>query len=139
MNMKTPRVLTQSFGANASIADTILFQCEEGAEYEVVEVMERHIAAGDDAGAVALDVVKCDSAAAIAAGATVLASTFNLKAAADTIVRKTAGNGGLSSALATRTIKAGQSLHLDFQGVLSTLAGVNITVILRQLRAGVHR
>lgn len=135
---KHPRTITASFGPNAAIGDSSLVTIEEGAEYEVVEVMERHITAGTDAGAVALDLVKCPSGSAIAAGTTVLASTFDLKSTADTPVRKSLSSG-LAATLALRTLKAGESLHADFQGTLTALVGVSITVILRQLRPGIRR
>lgn len=136
--MKDPRVITAHFGPNAAIGDCPLFICEEGAEYEVVEVMESHITAGSDGGAVSLDVIKCDSAEALAAGESVLASVFNLKSTADTPVRKSTASG-LASTLAVRTIKGGQRLDADFQGTLTALVGVCVTIILRLLRAGVRR
>lgn len=136
--MKSPLVVSVSFGANAAIADATLFVCPEGAEFEVVEVMESHVAAGNDGGAVALDVVKCDSGVAIAAGATVLGTTFDLKSIANTTVRKSTASG-LAAALATRTVKSGQRLDLDFQGTLTTLTGVGVTITLRERRPAVRR
>lgn len=138
MDAKSPLVITKSFGDNTSIADTVIFSCPEGAEYEVQEVMERHTTAGSNGGAVTLDVEKCDDAEAIGAGDSVLASTFNLKSTVDTLVRKSTASG-LATALATRTIKGGQALALNFTGTLTALAGMCVTVVLVLRRPGIRR
>lgn len=135
---KHPRTETARFGANASLADCPLFICEEGAEYEVVEVMETHIVAGTDGGAVSMDLVKAGSGVALGAGTSVLGSVFNLKSTINTPVRKSLSSG-LAAAAATRRITGGQRLDIDFQGTLTAAAGVCVTVVLRMLRPGIRR
>lgn len=124
--------------ATALMTDTTLMTVEAGAAYEVVEVIESHTVAGTDGSAVTVDVKRCASAVAPASGDTVLGSTFNLKSTANTPVSKTKASG-LASTQASRTIVAGQRLCLDFSGALTALAGFNIVVVLKQLRAGTNR
>lgn len=139
MNMKVPRIVNVRFGANASIpANCPVVTIETDGEYEVAEIIERHTAAGNDAGAVTLDVVKCSSGQAAAAGTSVLGSTFDLKSTADTPVKKNLASG-LASALATRTVRAGESLVVVFGGTLTNLAGVCVDIVLRNRRAPYYR
>lgn len=137
--IKDPLILTRNMGANAEVVDSPLFICPEGAEYTVTEVNEAHMVAGSDAGAVTLDVVKAGSGVALAAGTTILASEFSLKSTADTPVRKTAGDGGLVTALATRTLTAGQRLLLNITGTTTGVVGVQVTVVLTMNRPSTNR
>lgn len=134
VDSKTPVLLTITLPTNASIADSPAIVVPAGGEYEVVEVTEVHGTAGTDAGAVTVDVKKASSGTAISGGTSVLASTFNAKSTINTPVSKTAGNGGLSSSLATRTVTSGQMLGLDLTGVLTALAGLSVTISLKLRR-----
>lgn len=89
-------------------------------------INERHETAGNDAGAVTLAVHKVASGAAKTAGAAVHSSTINLKGTADT-----------NASLAVLTTSAavlnqGDSLAAILSGTPTTLAGVCITVGLKQ-------
>jgi len=137
--LKDVYTVTANFGANAGIADTAIWTCPEGAEYEVVEVNERHEAAGTDGGAVAMDVVKAASGTAVAGATTLLASTFDMKATAATNVRKSVTNGGLVTSPTTRKVTGGQVLGLDFTGTLTALVGLSVTITLKLLRAATRR
>ena len=139
MDAKSPVLLTFVAPANASVVDTILFVCPEGAEYEVVEANEAHLTAGSDGGSVVADLKKAASGTAITSGTSVLASTFNLKSTASTPVRKTAGNGGLVSSASTRRIASGQQLGIDFTGTMTAVVGLCLQVTLKLVRAGVQR
>lgn len=136
---KSPTIVTVSFGANAAIADCPAFICPEEAEYELVEVMENHRVAGTDGGAVSLDIVHADSGEAIAAGITALSGTlFNLKSTADTPVRRSTASG-LSTTRSARVLQPGDRHDLDFQGTLTALAGVCVTLVYVLRRQGVRR
>ena len=113
---------------NYPIFFTARFPCE------VLRVTERHETAGSDAGAVTLDVMKVPDATAIASGSSVLASTFNLKSTANTLVSKQGVN--LS---ANRQLKENQSLALLTSGTLTALVGVHVTVYLKYLGRGSYR
>ena len=135
---KSPTIVTVSFGANGAIADCPAFICPEGAEYELVEAIENHRVAGSNSGTVSLDIVHCDSGEAIAAGVTALATVFNLKATADTpLTRSTAS--GLSTTRSARVLQPGDRHDLDFQGTLTDLAGVCVTLVYVLRRQGVRR
>ena len=138
MDAKTPLILTITRASNGEMVDAPVFICPENAEYEVVEVMERHEVLGTDGGAVTLDVVKAASATAIAGATTVLSSTFNLKATVATTVRKTVASG-LVAAKSTRRLTAGQALGLDFGGTQTAVAGLVVVIVLALVRAGTNR
>lgn len=123
--------VTVTMGANAEVVDTFIFTAT--GDYEVIGVSEVHDVIGSDVGAVTLDVKKCASGTTIASGTSVLASTFSLKSTADTPVRKTVADGGISSAQATRIVKDGESLAIDITGTTTAVAGVAVTVWLKPL------
>lgn len=96
---------------------------------EVVAVSEAHTVAGSDVGAVTLDVTKCDGTEAPSAGVTVLASTFDLKGAADTVVDK-----ALTATKANRKLVDGERLGVNVTGTLTALAGGVVTIRIKQLQ-----
>lgn len=137
---KAPRIVTFTQAINPATAlmvDAGLFTVEAGAEYEVVEAIEAHTVAGSDGGAVTLDLKKAGSGTAPGAGTSVLSSTFNLKSTANTPVSKTRASG--IAAQSVRRLVGGQTLFLDFTGTLTALAGMCVTVVLRQTRFGTYR
>lgn len=126
-----------TIGPNAGIltAPNVAMFIADG-DYEVLEVVEIHETLGTDGGAVTADIVKCTGTQAALAGATVLASTFNLKATINTVVRKNLSNGGLTTTAANRRLTAGDRLCAKFTGVLAAVTGVRIQAILKQSLSG---
>jgi hypothetical protein len=129
---QVPIVLTFSAGPNAALLtlpDVGLFTAD--ADCEIAFAAERHETLGTDAGAVTADIVKSSSGTSMAGGTSLLASTFNLKAAINTTQERKRSAGTLA---ADRLVLAGQCVGINFAGVMTALSGVNITVILRRLR-----
>ena len=125
---RAPVRIAVQMGANVEVVDTSIFTADD--DYEVVEVTENHAVAGTDVGAVTLDVKKCTGTQAPSAGASVLASTFDLKGAANTVVRKSAAGGGLTATLANRLLARGDRLAIDITGTTTAVAGVCVCVTL---------
>lgn len=96
---------------------------------EVVGVSEVHTVAGSDAGAVTLDVTKCDGTEAPASGVTVLSSTIDLKGTANTVVDST-----LTATTANRKLVDGERLGINVTGTLTALAGGVVTIRLKRLQ-----
>lgn len=123
-----------NFGANASIA-SMAFPV---ADYlEIVEVREAHTAAGTDGGAVTLTIEKLTGTQANAGGQNSFkTSTINLKTAANTVSRLvTSALSGLTAAQrAGQLFSPGDRIGVTFGGNLATLAGVGITIVLRNTR-----
>jgi hypothetical protein len=138
MMNKVPMTLAVALPVASSLVDAPIFTAPAGSEWEIVEAIESHSVAGSDGSAVTLDLTKTDSGEAPASGDSLLASTFNLKSTANVPVSKTTASG-LSTSLPVRTLKAGQSLCMNFTGTLTALAGFSLVVVLRQLRAGTYR
>lgn len=128
---EAPIIITYSAGANAAIADVIVYVAD--ADTELLEVTERHITKGSDGGAVTLDVVKANDAVALGSGTSMLASTFDLKSANDTLVRKNITAGGLATTATTRQFARGVSVQLNFGGTLTALAGLLVQLTFRRL------
>lgn len=124
---RAPVVITVHNVLNGDNVDQNVFVADR--EYVVEEVHESHATAGNDAGAVTLDVKKATGTTAIASGTTVLGSTFNLKSTANTVVSKTRANGGVVST-PVAILAAGDRLGLDVTGTITTLAGVCVTIVL---------
>lgn len=100
--------------------------------YLVTAISYIHSTAGNDAGAVNLQVTKDTSTQAPGAGTDLLTNNsnagFDCKAAANTVQ-----SGVLVAAEAPRTLTTGDRLSLDFAGTVTTLAGVVVTVSLRRV------
>lgn len=101
---------------------------------EVMEVSEVHEVAGNDAGAVTLDIEKLTGTTALDSGVSILASTFNLKSTARTITRDTIKTGIALSV--NRQLKPFDRLALKDVGTLATLQGVQVTLYLKFLSRG---
>lgn len=128
---QAPRTIVAHFPTNASILtapNVAAFIAD--ADYELMSVSEIHETLGTDAGAVALDVKKSTGTQTAAAGATMLASTFNLKAAINTVVRKDRSGGGLTATLGNRRITKGDRVVIALTGVLTAVTGVCVTLVL---------
>lgn len=126
---RVPRYLVASYvmNANASLADQAFFVADRA--YNVVAISEVHATAGNDAGAVNLQVTKDTSTDAPGAGTDLLTNNtnagFNLKGTANTVQ-----NGTLTATAASLKLAAGDRLSVDFAGTLTTLAGVVVSVYL---------
>lgn len=139
--MKTPLVITYNQSIDPATAlpvDAILFVAPPGSEYEVLSVSEAHSVAGTDGGAVTGDLKKHSAGTTPANGTSVLSSTFDLKSTLNTPVNKTTASG-ISGNGQTRRIVGGQMLSVDFTGTLTALAGMSLTVVLKELRAPTYR
>jgi hypothetical protein len=101
---------------------------------EVLWVAESHIVAGTDAGSVTMDIVKLTSGQAVASGVSILTTEFDMKSTANTPVQKEGKD--LS---ANRQLKNGDRLALDFTGTLTDLAGVQVTLYLKNLARGHYK
>ena len=131
-NWKAPIVLTFSAGPNAALLtapDVSLWVAD--ADCEVLSVTERHETLGTDAGAVTADVRKVGAGVAASGGSSLLASTFNLKAAINTLQSRSKAAGTLAT---DRTVSAGQCIAIDFGGTMTAVTGVLITVTVQRLR-----
>ena len=101
---------------------------------EVMWVAESHIVTGTNAGAVTMDVVKLTSGQAVASGVSILTAEFDMKSTANTPVQKQGKD--LAN---TRQLKNGERLALDFTGTLTDLAGVQVTLYLKNLARGHYK
>lgn len=126
-NVSTQVLATFSMLANGSLADQCFFVADRA--YTVLAIKEVHSVAGNDAGAVNLQVTKDTGTQAPGAGTDLLTNNsnagFNLKGTANTVQ-----NGTLTSTAGALTLAAGDRLSADFAGTLTTLAGVVVTVAL---------
>lgn len=113
--------------ANGSLADQAFFIADRS--YEVLDVREVHATAGNDGGAVTLQVTIDSATDAPGAGVNLLTDNtnagFDLKGTANTVQAGTLG------ALGTRYLLSGDRLSVDFAGTLTTLAGVTVTTTLK--------
>jgi hypothetical protein len=126
-----PDSLALSFVLVAASVDQVAFIAD--GPYEVIAAREVHETAGTDGSAVTLDIKKVTGTTAGASGTTVLASTFDLKSTAKTVVTKN-GASGLTATLADRRLAAGDRLYLDFTGTLTALVGGMVTIYLKRLQ-----
>ena len=111
-----------TFQYNASSVDQTIFTADRA--YKVKAIYVRPRVAGSDAGAVTAAVKKAASGTAPADGTAVHSGTADLKGTADTNQQLT-----LSTTAANLKLTAGQSLCVDFTGVMTAAVGT-ITVIL---------
>jgi hypothetical protein len=99
---------------------------------QVVSVAYDHAVAGNDAGAVNLQLTKLTGTTALASGTALLTNNtnagFDCKATAQT--RQT---GTLTATTASLQLAAGDKLCADFTGVVTTLSGVVMTVVLKSI------
>lgn len=126
-NVSTQVTATYSMLANGSLADQAFFVADRA--YTVVAITEVHSVAGDNGGAVNLQVTKDTGTQAPGAGTDLLTNNsnagFNLKGTANT-----PQTGTLTTTAGALTLAAGDRLSVDFAGTLTTLAGVVVTVAL---------
>lgn len=120
---------TYTMLANGSLADQSFFLATRA--YIVTAISEVHSVAGNDAGAVNIQVTKDTSTNAPGAGTDLLTNNanagFDAKGTANTV------QTGTLAAAAALTLAAGDRLSVDFAGTLTTLAGVTVTVTLQPI------
>lgn len=92
----------------------------------VTRIQEVHETAGNDAGAVTINVEKLTGTQAPGAGSGILSSTINLKGTANTVV-----TGTLTTTSSIRSLAAGDRLALLKTGTLTLVAGVTVLVELQ--------
>ena len=114
--------VTTTIVANADCIDQSVFVCPEDTTLVFLGASEVHTTAGNDAGAVTLQLRRQQGTEAPASGDALLNTTFNMKGTAQTVQ-----NGDIVASLATRTFYPGSRLGLDFTGDVATLAGVTVT------------
>jgi hypothetical protein len=90
-------------------------------------VREVHATAGTDGGSVTLQVEKLTGTTAPGSGTSVLASAFNLKSAANTVVTKYRATDFVS-ALSSRQFAVGDRVALLTSGTLTSLADVSVVL-----------
>lgn len=115
---------------NSACVDQAFFTADRA--YQVVGVTEIHAVAGDNGGAVNLQLTKDTGTDAPGAGTDLLTNNtnagFNLKGTANTLQ-----TGTLTATTASLQLAAGDRLSLDFAGTVTTLAGVQVTVKLKAI------
>lgn len=121
--LDSPKIVRFAMAANASLADQCFFIADQA--YEVVAALEIHSVAGSDGSAVTLDIVKDSSGTAPTGGVSVLSSTLSLKTTANTYQVATPSTTPSAISLA-----AGDRLSVNFTGVLTSVAGLVVEVIL---------
>ena len=122
--------ISVSLPLNTQCVDQAFFVANRS--YIISGISYNHATAGNDAGAVNLQVTKDSGTQAPGAGTDLLTNNtnagFNCKGTANTVQ-----NGALVSNVSTLTLAAGDRLSLDFAGTVTTLAGVTVTVSLRRI------
>lgn len=94
----------------------------------VLAISESHATAGSDASAVSCVVRKATGTTAIASGTVIMSNSFDLKAAANTVQ-----NAAMATNSATVTLASGDRLGVDFTGVMTSVAGVVVTLLLQKV------
>lgn len=128
-------LITFSAGPNAALLtlpNVTVFIADT--DYRLEAVSEVHETLGTDGSAVTLDLVKCTGTQAAASGTTMLASTFNLKATINTVVRKSKSGGGLSATTANVRVASGDRIALNFGGTTTALSGLCVSLWLKAQR-----
>lgn len=110
--------------------------------YEVVEVRKRHSVNGGAAAAV--DVQKTPAGTALGAGTSVLGSTFDLTANANSAtggqkLRSGSGATALATARTSCQLAPGDSLGVVLTGTLTALVGLALDVVLKRIRPNRER
>lgn len=107
----------------------IIFTALQGCE--VIGFSEVHQTAGTDGGAVTLQLEKLTGTQALDAGVVVLAATVNLKGTANTVVYPS-----LTATKADRQLNRGDRLALKDGGVMTAVAGLQVSIRLKSLGKG---
>lgn len=126
----TTKVVTLNLPGTGMLVDQSFFIADRA--YLVTAITEVHAVAGDDTDPVNLQVTKDTTTDAPGAGTNLLTNNtdagFDLKGTANTVQ-----NGTLTETVASLQLAAGNRLSVDFAGVLTTLAGIQLTVALQPI------
>lgn len=119
----TPKIsqATYSVVANADLADRTFFIANRSCRIRAIQ--EVHATAGNDSGAVSLQITKESGTTTVGNGTSLLATAFDLKATANTVQA-----AALVSNADVLFVNAGDRLSVNYTGTLTTLAGVQVTV-----------
>lgn len=125
----TDRVVrTHTMLLNADCVDQGFFIADRA--YQVVAAYEIHAVAGNDGSAVNMQITKDTGTDAPGAGTDLLTNNtnagFDMKGTANTLQ-----TGTLTGTAASLLLAAGNRLSVDFAGTVTTLAGVQVTVVLK--------
>lgn len=124
------RTITLNMLLNSHCVDQCFFIADRA--YQITRIDYVHATAGNDAGAVNLQVTKDTATDAPGAGTYLLTNNtnagFNCKATANTVQ-----NGTLTATTASLQLAAGNRLSVDFAGTVTTLAGAQVTVTLKPI------
>ena len=93
----------------------------------VTEIRESHQTAGTDGGAVSLNIEKLTGTQALDGGTNMLSTAFDLKASINTV-----RTGTLTTVGSTLQLVRGDRLALADSGTLTAVAGVTVTIDLKQ-------
>jgi hypothetical protein len=111
---------------NADLVDQVLLIANQ--DYEVTAVRVIHLTLGTDSSDVTVTVTRDKDTDAPGAGTDLLQSAISLKATINTVQE-----GKLTATLTDRKLCSGDRLSVRFAGVLISVSGVNITVVLRAI------
>jgi len=120
--------VTHTMLLNADCVDQGFFTADRA--YQVMAAYEIHATAGNDAGAVNMQITKDTGTNAPGAGTDLLTNNtnagFDMKGTANTLQ-----TGTLTGTAASLLLAAGDRLSVDFAGNVATLAGVQVSVVLK--------
>lgn len=120
--------VTHTMLLNGDCVDQTVFIADRA--YQVMSATEIHAVAGNDAGAVNMQLTKDTSTNAPGAGTDLLTNNtnagFDMKGTANTLQ-----TGTLTGTAASLLLAAGDRLAVDYAGTVTTLAGVAISVVLK--------
>src|SRR3990172_7290323 len=85
-NIKSPVIISVNLSLSADMIDKNIFIADR--TYKIKEIKEAHTTAETTAATLTLDIKKCTGTTIPASGDTILSSTFDMKATANTIVSK---------------------------------------------------
>ena len=111
---------------NGDLADEVVITLNR--PYELTLVQQIHSTLGTDGSAVTVTVTKDTGTQAPGAGTALLTAGFNLKATANTVQEAT-----LTTTLDNRKFSKGDRLAIKFSGVLTSVAGLNVTATLKPI------
>lgn len=119
-------VLNVPVRAAAEAVDQYVFIADRA--YQLVSSEEIHVTAGNDAGAVTADIVKCTGTTAVSSGTTMITTAFDLKSTAATTVSAT-----LSATAANTVLADGDKIGINVTGTPTSYAGGVFTIVLRPI------
>ncbi|MEK9207437.1 MAG: hypothetical protein AAB922_03080 [Patescibacteria group bacterium] len=124
INFRTFTVSVSLLGVTAATASNYSVFFTAHRPCELIRIVESHQAPGTGAGAVTLDIFKLTGTQdPDTGGVSMLASTFNLKSTANTIVE-----GTLTTTRRDRILAKNNRITLKDSGTLSSVGGLNVVL-----------